>query len=154
MTITILVLLCCAVRLLFIKSVDRFYLEFVYTPQDNLRQGQFFFSASGNYGLYKERLCWSYARKNYLLCVLGEILETNVAATTLRARGLSCVVSNVGHVCIMIRFASRAALLFPSAASEKNPLVPRAGGERYSFCVYKDGLWTNYASGYSRSNER
>ena len=39
---------------------------------------------------------------------IGEKLETNVAATTLGARGLSCVVSNVGHVCIMIRFASAA----------------------------------------------
>lgn len=28
------------------------------------------------------------------------------------------------------------------------------GGDRYSFCVFKDGLRTNYASGYDRSNER
>ena len=68
---------------------------------------------------------------------LDEKLETNAAATTLGARGFSCAVSGVGHVCIMNRFAARAGLLrppkpsevFPSAAHEKISLVSRVGGD-------------------------
>ena len=67
---------------------------------------------------------------------LDEKHETNVAVTTLGVKCFPCTVSAVGHVCIMTRFVGRAALLRPSAARKKEPLVARVGGDRYSFCDF------------------
>ena len=82
MPITIFLLFYCAVRLLFIKSVDRFYLAIVFSIRQTSSR-TVFFSASGNYSLYKERFSIRIIRQEELsaLCAWMKNLQTSEAAT-------------------------------------------------------------------------